>query len=163
MYGEHMKVTPRYYWNQYRFLAVLTILSSIVCWWGWFVSKSTDGMPFARSGAVATAILLAFLVSNYAERLEQVQRDAAAAIEGSGNWTQASAEIRKEANDKVKALVGCTRAAIRYWYACLMFLATMIWGLGDYFFLLVHRATPLTTGEIALRLFYLGSQSVAVK
>ena len=153
-----MKVTLRFYYRNYRFIVVLTILSFVACAWGWFVSKPTDGMPFARSGAVATAILIAFLVSDYAEKLEQIRLDAAAAIERSGNWTAASAGVRKEADVKVKSLLDRTRAVIRYWYACLVLIATMIWGLGDYFFLLKHSAAPLTVGEIALKLIYLGGR-----
>jgi len=70
-----MKVGKKFYWQHFRFLLVLTIISIIAYWWGWHVSKPKDGTPFARSGAVATAVLIAFLVSNYAERLAQVKQD----------------------------------------------------------------------------------------
>jgi len=153
-----MKVNKKFYWKHFRFLVVLTILSIIVCWWGWHVSKPCDGMPFARSGAVATAVLIAFLVSDYAKRLGQVKPDVMDAFTKSGNWTGKSSEIRKGLEADIDKLVARTNTIIRYWYATLMFFATVIWGLGDYFYALVLHDPVLTMYEIASKLIYFGGQ-----
>ena len=153
-----MKVGRRFYWTYFKFLIVLTILSIIVCWWGWHVSKPSDGMPFARSGAVATAILITFLVSNYTETLTQVRCDIMTAFENSGNWTSASENVRKQLDDDIKKLTDYTQAIIRYWYATLMFLVTMVWGIGDRFYVLVLSNPALTICEIAGKLSSLASQ-----
>lgn len=152
-----MKVNKKFYWTHFRFLVVLTILSIIVCWWGWHVSKPDDGMPFARSGAVATAVLIAFLVSNYSERLAQVKPDSMEAFAKSGNWTKASSGISKGLEADIDKLVACTNTIIRCWYATLMFFATVIWGLGDYFYVLFHNPV-FTMCKIASRLIYFGGQ-----
>jgi len=152
-----MKVGKKFYWKHFRFLVILTILSIIVSWWGWHVSK-LDGMPFARSGAVTTAALIAFLVSNYTERLAQVKRDVMDAFTKSVNWTEASSEIRKGLEADIDELVACTNTVIRYWYAILMFFATVIWGLGDYVYALILHDPVFTMCEIATRLIHFGGQ-----
>lgn len=143
-----MKVGKKFYWIHFRFLVALTFLSVIVCGWGWHVSNPENGMPFARSGSVATMILIAFLVSNYTEKLAQVEIAVRAAIEGSGKWTSASEATRNQLAATVKKQTARTTTIIRWWYAALMFVATFIWGLGDCFYALVLRKPSLTIFEI---------------
>ena len=152
-----MKVTKKFYWIHFRFLVALTFLSAIVCGWGWYLSNPVDGMPFARSGSVATMILIAFLVSNYTEKLEQVEVDIRVAIEKSGNWTPVSKTSRNQLTVDVKELTKRIKTIIRWWYAALMLLATFIWGLGDCFYSLVSREPSLTIFEIFYKLLHFTS------
>lgn len=133
-----MKVGYKYYWNHYKYLGLLTILSLFVYWWGWHNSSLEDAMPFSRSGAIATAILLTFLVSKYTERLEYLLKDIINMIEKSGNWTDASKKGRENLNSKLKDKFDQTKSSIQYWYMFLMLIATLIWGLGDQVYLIAN-------------------------
>lgn len=151
-----LKVLWKFYRTQYGELALLTLLSGIAYWWGWYVSK-VDGMAFSRSGAIATAFLAFFIVSDYPERLGKVQQAVTDAIDKSGNWTDASRAIRSGAKDRAKAHLDLTRTVIQYWYAILLFIATMIWGLGDLIYVLEHDES-VTAGELIMKLMYLGAR-----
>ena len=151
-----MKVQWKFYRIQYGELALLTLLSIIVYWWGWYVSKA-DGVAFGRSGAVSTALLAFFIVSDYPERLGKVQQAVNDAIDKSGNWTGASSSIRSGAKERAKALVDLTRTVIQYWYAFLLFIATMIWGLGDLFYVFQHDES-VSAWDVVMKLVYLGAR-----
>jgi len=150
-----LKVLWKFYRIQYGELALLTLLSSSAYWWGWYVSKM-DGMAFSRSGAIATAFLAFFIVSDYPERLGKVQQAVNDAIDKSGNWTDASREIRSGAKNRTKTHLDLTRTVIQYWYASLLFIATMIWGLGDLFYVLKHDES-VSAWELVVKLMYLGA------
>lgn len=150
-----MKVLWKFYQNHYGMLAVLSFLSGIAYWWGWHVSNA-DGQAFSRSGAIATAILAFFIVSDYPDRLGKVQQAVNDAIDKSGSWTAASSAIRSDAKERAKAHLDWTRTVIQYWYAILLFIATMIWGFGDLFYLLAHDGS-VTAGGAITKLLYLGA------
>jgi len=133
-----MEIKYKYYWNHYKYLGLLTIVSLFIYWWGWHNSSLEDGMPFSRSGAIATAILLTFLVSKYTERLDYVLKDIINMIEKSGNWTDASKKGRENLNSKIKEKFDQTKSYIQYWYMFLMLIATLIWGLGDQVYLIAN-------------------------
>ncbi len=133
-----MKVGYKYYLNHYTYLVLLTILSLLVYWWGWHNSSQNDGMPFSRSGAIATTILLAFVVSKYTERLEYLLKNINEMIEKGGNWTDASKDAREDLNYKIKTKFDQTKSCIQYWYTCLMLIATLIWGFGDQVYLIAN-------------------------
>ena len=59
-------------------------------------------------------------------------------IEKSGNWTDASKKSRENLNSKLKDKFDQTKSSIQYWYACLMLIATLIWGLGDQVYLIAN-------------------------
>lgn len=151
-----MKVSGKFYRKHYGLLALLTLLSILAYCWGWYVSTG-DGVPFARSGAISTAILVFMTVSDYAERLLEVRRDIHAAMNKSGNWTSASELSRKALMDTVTNQVELTRKVIQYWYAALLFAATFIWGLGDLLYMTAHDHSAKFLRQ-ALKIIYLGGQ-----
>lgn len=150
-----MRVLWKFYRSQYGDIALLTLLSGLAYWWGWHVSK-TDGMAFCRSGAIATAVLAFFIVSDYSERLSKALLAVNDAIDKSGRWTDASNAIRRGAKERTKTHLDLTKTVIQYWYGILLFIATMIWGLGDLFYVLYHDE-KVTACELIVKLLYLGS------
>lgn len=151
-----MTISWKFYWNQYRDIALLTLLSVFAYWWGWHVSKP-DGMAFCRSGAIATAVLAFFIVSDYPERLSKVQQAVNDVIDKSGNWSNVSNPIRSGAKDRTKAYLDFTKTVIQYWYAILLFVATLIWGLGDLIYVLNHDE-KVSACELVVKLLYLGGE-----
>lgn len=149
-----MKIKFKYYFIHYNFLVILTILSLLAYWWGWHNSNEIDGMPFSRSGAIATAILLTYLVSNYTERLAYVLEDVTKMIQNRGNWTDASKYIRNDLQSKIKTKLDNTKSIIQYWYMFLMLIATLIWGLGDQFYLLANDQA-ISTCELVVKIVHL--------
>lgn len=148
-----MKILGKYYRVHYGMLAVLSLLTSLVYWWGWHVSE-IDGMAFSRSGAIATSILAFFIVSNYSERLGEAQQAVNNAIEEGGRWTDASKATRIGAKKRAKLFINFTRNVVQYWYAILLFIASIIWGMGDLFYVLSHDGS-ITCGEMTIKLIYL--------
>jgi hypothetical protein len=130
-----MKVLSKYYAKHYGFMLALTTLSVLTFAWGWKHSSNEDGMPFARSGALATAFLVAYVVWDYQKRFAQELDLIRSAIARAGNWTTASASARGELDAKITRLLACTMKLIAWWYAGLLLVSTLIWGFGDQFFL----------------------------
>jgi hypothetical protein len=128
----------------YGLILIVTLASIFVCCWGWHVSTPKDGMPFARSRSVASAIWVVFLLYNDKEKLKQVEHDVLAAYKKRGFWTKASKETEKDLGTGLEKLTDMISARIRGWYVISLFLVTMIWGLGDRFYELMHAEPALT-------------------
>ncbi len=153
-----MKINPRYYMKHFGLMLALTIGCIITFTFGWKQSSDIDGMPFARSGALTTALLVAYLVWDYQTRFSKELESIRNLIEKAGNWTAASASTRKDLDKKLIEQFAGTMKLIVWWYSVLLLASTLIWGFGDQFYLNMYDQ-QLTLLEILAKTLSLKTHS----
>ena len=130
-----MKTTLSYYTKHFSFILALTVGCIVTFIFGWKQSSDVDGMPFARSGALTTALLVTYVVWDYQARFSEELESVRNLIERAGNWTAASASSRKDLDKKLIKQFAWTMKLIVWWYSALLLFSTLIWGFGDQFYL----------------------------
>ena len=61
-----------------------------------------------------------------------------------------------DVDEKLERFADCLKKSMDRWYGILLFFSTLVWGLGDLFYDLLHRKPELTGCQIIMALLHLG-------
>jgi hypothetical protein len=139
----------------YKMPISITVISAFVLWWGW-KHGGIDGVPFGRSGALVTAIALAFLFSQYGRILTEGERLIGQEIKSQLDAMHLRAERSQQAEQEIQNHVHADTKRIErnitYWQGAILGIGTLVWGFGD----LVYVNSKPPWFQLFWKLVYLG-------
>jgi hypothetical protein len=106
---------------------------SLVCYTvGWSFSTTTSAIPFARGGAAATMIAIAFTLYNYRRALETSEQAARRVFERATHVLPLTGKASLEkVTEKLQQNTWRADRTITFAQAVILILATFVWGFGD--------------------------------
>ncbi len=141
----------------YKIPSAVTVIASVLLFWGWHVS-TTDGIEFARSGALVTALSLAFMFWHYgqilADRERLVAKEVKEAIAAMNIRPEHTQDAGRTLEEHIHTHRNRTERYITRWQAAIVAIGTLVWGFGDLIF--QYRNLPIP--ELFWRFIYLGGK-----
>jgi hypothetical protein len=133
---------------------LVTGSSALALAWGWYLQ---DGAAFARSGAVVTALAVAFIFLQYAKILADREQLIKTEVQETLHAMNVDGKLAHAVSSKIEGLVHSDSVLldrlITYWQGFVLFIGTIVWGFGDLFVSL----RKLSWSEIFCKLIYLGA------